>query len=257
VTELKVKVEGKVTIRLIERGKVVKEAEAKNDISNNFAISLANAMHGTSSDNKFYYPSQVQLYDANGNLITTLSNPSISGLQATWADNSAQAYTVASVKIIGKNAYDTVTMEIARATGLNVSKAADQVLQVIWTVSISGPLQQLALQIIQDCFAQGYSTRGNANRILIRDSSGNALASIALSSGYPTTGTGSNYAYCRVQGTYTPSAQQTVRYIDGAYYDGTTTTTLWSYQLSSDVTLAANTTYTFRTEIQFPWNYTA
>jgi hypothetical protein len=255
--KLEVKVEGKVTVRVLERGKVVKEVEAKNAISNNFAISLANAMHGTSADNKFYYPSQVQLYDSGGSLITTLSNPSISGLQATWTDTSAQAYTVASVKIIGKNAYDTVTLEIAKATGLNVSKTSDQVLQVIWSVSISGPLWQLANLIIQDCFMQGYSTRGYANRILLRDPSGNSLASIALSSGYPTTGTGANYAYCRVQGTYTPSASQTVRYVDGAYYDGTTTTILWSYQLSSDVTLAANTTYTFRTEIQFPWNYTA
>jgi hypothetical protein len=255
--KLEVKVEGKVTVRVLERGKVVKEVEAKNAVSSNFAISLANAMRGTSADNKFYYPSQVQLYDSGGALITTLSNPSISGLQATWTDTSAQAYTVASVKIIGRNAYDTVTMEIAKATGLNVSKTADQVLQVIWSVSISGPLWQLANLIIQDCFMQGYSTRGYANRILLRDASGNALASIALSTGYPTTGTGASYAYCRVQGTYTPSAQQTVRYVDGAYYDGTTTTILWSYQLSSDVTLAANTAYTFRTEIQFPWNYTA
>ena len=255
--ELKVKVEGKVVIRLIERGKVAREAEAKNEVSNNFAISLANAMRGTSADNKFYYPDQVQLYDASGALIKTLGAPTISGLQATWTDTSAQAYTVASVKIIGKNAYDTVTMEIARATGLNVSKAADQVLQVVWTVSISGPLLGTALQIIQDCFKQGYSTRGYANAIGLRAPDGSAVALIGAATGYPTTGTGANYAFCRVQATYTPTTVQTVRYVDGYYQTATEGLGLWTYQLSSDVALAANTTYTFRTEIQFPWNYTA
>ena len=253
--ELKVRVEGKVTVRVLERGKVVKEVEAKNEVSRFFALSLANAMRGTSASYPFYYPWKVQLYGSAGGLITELTSPSISGLQATWTDTSAQAYTVASVKIIGTNAYSELQNEIARATGLNVSKAADQALQVIWSVSISGPLSSTALQIIQDCFRQGYSTRGSTNRILIRDPNGNALASIALSADYPVSDATTSYAYCRAQGTYTPSAQQTVRYIDGAYYDGTTTTILWSYQFPSDVTLAANTTYTVRTEIQFLFNY--
>ena len=253
--ELKVKVEGKVTVRLIERGKVVKEMKAKNAISRFFALSLANAMRGTSASYLFYYPWKVQLFNSAGALITELTSPSISGMQATWTDTSEQAYTVASVKIIGANAYSELQNEIARATGLNVSKAAGQALQVVWSVSISGPLWQLALQIIQDCFVRGYSTRGSANRILLRDPNGNALASIALSADYPVSDTTANYAFCRVQGTYTPSAQQTVRYVDGAYYDGTTTTILWSYQLTSDVTLQVNTTYTFRSEIQFPFNY--
>jgi hypothetical protein len=255
--ELKVKVEGKVTIRILERGKVVKEAGAKNAVSNIFAMSLANAMRGTSADNKFYYPDQVQLYDSAGNLIKTLGAPTISGLQATWTDTSAQAYTVASVKIIGKNAYDTITMEIAKAVGLNVSKAADQALQVIWTVSISGTLTGTALQIIQDCFIQGYSTRGYANAIGLRAPDGSAVALVGASAGYPTTGTGANYAYCRVQATYTPPTSQTVRYVDGYYQTATGGLGLWTYQLSSDVTLAPNTTYTLRTEIQFPWDYTA
>ena len=255
--KVKVRVEGKVTIRILERGKVVKEAEAKNAVSNNFAISLANAMRGTSADNKFYYPDQVQLYDSAGNLIKTLAAPAISDLQATWTDTSAQAYTVASVKIIGKNAYDAVTMEIAKATGLNVSKAAEQALQVIWTVSISGPLAGTALQIIQDCFRQGYSTRGYANAVGLRAPDGSAVALIGASAGYPTTGTGASYAYCRVQATYTPFATQTVRYVDGYYQTATEGLGLWTYQLSSDVTLQANTTYALRTEIQFPWDYMA
>jgi hypothetical protein len=255
--KLEVRVEGKVTIRLIEKGKVVKEVEAKNAVSNNFAVSLANAMAGTSSTNKFYYPNQVQLYDSAGSLITTLSNPSISGLQATWTDTSTQAYTVASVKIIGKNAYDTTTAEIAKATGLNVSKAADQALQVVWTVSISGPLGSTALQIIQDCFMQGYSTRGNANGVMLRKPDGSMALAGQAASGYPATGTGANYAYCRVQMTVTPSADTTVRYIDAIYYTTYPQFTMWTYQLPSDATLAANTTYTVRTEIQFPWNYTA
>ena len=244
-----------MAIRLIERGKVVKEAEAKNEVSRFFALSLANAMRGTSASYPFYYPWKVQLFDSAGALITELTSPSISGMQATWTDTSTQAYTVASVKIIGANAYSELQNEIARATGLNVSKAADQVLQVIWTVSISGPLTSTALQIIQDCFVRGYSTRGYANAIGLRAPDGSAVALIGASADYPVSDATANYAYCRVQATYTPTTQQTVRYVDGYYQTATEGLGLWTYQLSSDVTLQANTTYTFRTEIQFPFNY--
>ena len=250
-----VKVRGTVALRLIENGRIVAEYGGRNDISSAFAISIVNAMRGVSSENKFYYPDQVQLYDPNGNLIKTLTNPTISGMQATWTDTSSQAYTVASVKIIGKNAYDTVTFEIARKTGLNVTKQDIQTLQVIWTVTLSGALLDPAKQIIQDCFRQGFSTRGNANGIMLRNPDGSLALAGAADAGYPTTGTGANYAFCRVQLSFTPASDMTIRYIDAIYYTTSPQFSLWSYQLPSDQTVTANTPYTARTEIQVPWNY--
>jgi hypothetical protein len=250
-----VKVRGTVVLRLIENGRVVAEYGGKNDISNVFAMSIANAMRGVSGENKFYYPDRVQLYDPNGNLIKTLSNPTISGMQATWTDTSSDAYTVGSVKIIGKNAYDAVTMEIARKMGLNVTKLDVQALQVIWTVTLSGALLEPAKQIIQDCFGQGYSTRGNANGIMLRKPDGSLALAGAADTGYPTTGTGANYAFCRVQLSFTPTSDMTIRYIDAIYYTTSPQFSLWSYQLPSDQTVTANTPYTSRTEIQIPWNY--
>jgi len=250
------KVKGKVTVRVLQKGKVVKETVVGNAISNVFALSLANALRGTSSANKFFYPNIVQLYDAGGALIKSLSPATISGLQATWQDASNQAYTVASVKIIGKNAYDAETKEIAKATGLNVTKAADQVLQVIWTVSVTGAVMSMALQIIQDCFIQGYSTRGNANGIMLRKADGSMALAGQAASGYPQTGTGASYAYCVVQFSVTPVSDVTVKYIDAIYYTTSPQFSLWSYELPSSVTLSANTPYTIRTEIQFPWDYT-
>jgi hypothetical protein len=250
-----VKVSGTVVLKLIENGRVVAERGRRNDISNVFALSIANALKGVSAESKFYYPDRVQLYDPNGNLIKTLSNPTISGMQAVWTDASEDAYTVGSVRIIGKNAYDDVTMEIARGMGLNVTKQDIQTLQVVWIVTLAGALTEPAKQIIQDCFRQGYSTRGNANGIMLRKPDGSLALAGAADAGYPTTGTGANYAFCRVQLSFTPLTDMTIRYIEAIYYTTSPQFTLWSYQLPSDQTLAANSPYTARTEIQIPWNY--
>jgi hypothetical protein len=250
-----VKVRGTVVLKLIENDRVVAERGRRNDISNVFALSIANALRGVSAESKFYYPHQVKLYDPNGNLIKTLSNPTISGMQAVWTDASEDTYTVGSVRIIGKNAYDAVTMEIARGMGLNVTKQDVQTLQVIWIVTLAGALTEPAKQIIQDCFNQGYSTRGNANGVMLRKPDGSLALAGAADTGYPTTGTGANYAFCRVQLSFTPLTNVTIRYIDAIYYTTYPQFTLWSYQLPSDQTLAANSPYTARTEIQIPWNY--
>jgi hypothetical protein len=250
-----VKVRGAVVLRLIENGRVVAERGGRNDISNIFALSIANALKGVSAESKFYYPHQVRLYDPNGNLIKTLSDPTISGMQAVWTDSSGDTYTVGSVKIIGKNAYDAVTMEIAKKDGLGVTKQDVQTLQVIWIVTLAGALMEPAKQIIQDCFKQGYSTRGNANGVMLRKPDGSLALAGAADAGYPTTGTGVDYAFCRVQLSFTPSTDMTIRYIDAIYYTTYPQFTLWSYQLPSDETLAANSPYTARTEIRIPWNY--
>ena len=106
----KVAARGFISIKLIDRktGKVVEERKLENDLHAGFATAVCGELAG---EENIYLGrlDTAELYDANGNLIKTLSPPSVlerasysdhEEVHAKWEDRSSDSYTVDKVYIL-------------------------------------------------------------------------------------------------------------------------------------------------------------
>ena len=143
-----VKARGTLNIKLVDKktGRTVCEKKLENDLHAGFASAVCGELAG--EENVYLGKiDAVELYDANNNLIKTLSPPSVlehasyedhDEVHARWEDASSDSYTVDKVFMIAKYTIDTAeyTTNIAFKTGVNTSKAADQKLIVDWTIAV-------------------------------------------------------------------------------------------------------------------------
>jgi len=144
----KVTARGFLNIKLIDRktGKVIEERRHENDLLGDFAIGVCGELAGQANVllGKLDY---VDLYTPDAAFIKSLSPPETleyleyadhKEVHAVWKDKSTDSYTVGTVYMWSKYTINSTeyTRTIAVKDGLNVSKGADQVLVVDWTIAV-------------------------------------------------------------------------------------------------------------------------
>ena len=142
------RVKGFLNVRLVDRktGRVVEEKRIPNTLDGEFAIGVCGELAG--EENVLLGKlDEVKLTDPNGNEIKRISPPSVlerrsytdhEEVYAKWEDRSTDSYTVDAAAIKAKYTIDTTTYDrwIAYTSTGGVSKAADQVLVVEWTIAV-------------------------------------------------------------------------------------------------------------------------
>ena len=137
------KIEGYVNIKLVDRrsGKVDVEVKGGNTFHLGFASGVTGELVGEAGE-YLGKITDVDLYDANDNLIKRLANPTLERnlfsdrieVKARFEDASTDTYTVAGVLLIAT--YGSSTRAIAFKKGLNTSKPSTKKLVVDWVIVV-------------------------------------------------------------------------------------------------------------------------